>query len=89
VEQPLPEIRIEDMCTFPQVPPPGYGTETIALDLFKTSHAAFAFSLLTGIYGLMQTVISTLIGHRVNQSSFCAICVLGAVSPICGIVVLY
>jgi ACS family hexuronate transporter-like MFS transporter len=61
----------------------------MALDLFGTGRAAFAFSLLTGIYGLMQTVISPLIGHWIDHHSFRAICILGAVTPICGIAILY
>ncbi|WP_158791677.1 MFS transporter [Granulicella sp. L60] len=61
----------------------------MALDLFGTSHASFVFSLLTASYGLMQTVISPLIGSWVNHHSFNAICFLGALSPLCGVAILY
>ena len=61
----------------------------MALDLFGITRAAFAFSLLTGIYGLMQTAISPLIGLWVDHHSFSAVCILGALTPICGIGVLY
>jgi hypothetical protein len=61
----------------------------MALDLFGISRAGFAFSLLTGIYGLMQTAISPLIGLWIDHHSFSAICILGALTPICGVGVLY
>jgi len=61
----------------------------MALDLFGTSHASFVFSLLTASYGLMQTVISPLIGSWVDRHSFNAVCSLGAVTPLCGIAILY
>jgi len=61
----------------------------MALDLFGTDHASFVFSLLTATYGLMQTVISPLIGSWVDHHSFSAVCVLGAISPLCGIAILY
>ncbi|NYF80774.1 MFS transporter [Granulicella arctica] len=61
----------------------------MALDLFGTSHASFVFSLLTASYGLMQTVISPLIGSWVDHHSFDAVCFLGALSPLCGIAILY
>lgn len=61
----------------------------MALDLFGTAHASFTFSLLTASYGLMQTVISPLIGSWVDHHSFNAVCFLGAVTPLCGVTVLY
>jgi ACS family hexuronate transporter-like MFS transporter len=61
----------------------------MALDLFGTSHASFVFSLLTASYGLMQTVISPLIGSWVDHHSFNAVCFLGAITPVCGIAILY
>jgi ACS family hexuronate transporter-like MFS transporter len=61
----------------------------MALDLFGTSHASFVFSLLTASYGLMQTVISPLIGFWVDHHSFNAVCFIGALSPLCGIAILY
>jgi ACS family hexuronate transporter-like MFS transporter len=61
----------------------------MALDLFGTSHASFVFSMLTASYGLMQTVISPLIGFWVDRHSFNAVCFLGAVTPVCGIAILY
>jgi ACS family hexuronate transporter-like MFS transporter len=61
----------------------------MALDLFGTAHASFVFSLLTASYGLMQTVISPLIGSWVDHHSFNAVCFLGALTPLCGIAILY
>ena len=61
----------------------------MALDIFGTDHASFVFSLLTATYGLMQTVISPLIGSWVDHHSFSAVCVLGAVTPLCGVGILY
>ncbi|MDE1178202.1 MAG: MFS transporter [Edaphobacter sp.] len=61
----------------------------MALDLFGTVHASFVFSLLTASYGLMQTVISPLIGSWVDHHSFKAVCVFGALSPLCGLAILY
>ena len=61
----------------------------MALDLFGTSHASFVFSLLTASYGLMQTVISPLIGSWIDHHSFNAVCFLGALSPLCGVAILY
>jgi MFS transporter, ACS family, hexuronate transporter len=61
----------------------------MALDLFGTAHASFVFSLLTASYGLMQTVISPLIGFWVDHHSFNAVCFLGALSPLCGVAILY
>jgi MFS transporter, ACS family, hexuronate transporter len=61
----------------------------MALDLFGTGHAALVFSLLTAIYGLMQTAISPLIGYWIDRHSFTAVCILAAITPICGVGVLY
>jgi sugar phosphate permease len=61
----------------------------MALDLFGTSHAAFVFSLLTASYGLMQTVISPLIGRWIDHHDFRAVCICGAITPLCGVGILY
>lgn len=61
----------------------------MALDLFGTDHAGFVFSLLTAIYGLMQTAISPLIGLWIDHHNFHAVCIIGSVTPICGVGVLY
>ena len=67
----------------------GVNVYAMALDLFGIDRAGFAFSLLTGIYGLMQTAISPLIGLWIDHHSFSAVCVAGAITPICGVGVLY
>jgi hypothetical protein len=61
----------------------------MALDLFGTAHASCVFAMLTATYGLMQTVISPLIGSWVDHHSFTAVCILGAITPLCGIGILY
>ncbi len=55
------------------------------IDLFGTRHAAFGVAILTGSYGLMQTVISPLIGWMVDHVGFSPVCVGVAALPLVGI----
>ena len=58
------------------------------IDLFGARHAAFGVSILTSSYGLMQTVLSPLIGSMVDHFGFPAVCVSLSVMPLAGITLL-
>jgi ACS family hexuronate transporter-like MFS transporter len=58
------------------------------IDLFGARHAAFGVSILTSSYGLMQTVLSPLIGSMVDHFGFPAVCVAVSVMPLAGITLL-
>ena len=58
------------------------------IDFFGARHAAFAVSILTSSYGLMQTVLSPLIGSMVDHWGFPAVCVSLSVMPLAGIAIL-
>ena len=58
------------------------------IDWFGSQHAAFGVSILTGSYGLMQTVISPLIGWSVDRFGFSPACVGIAAAPLLGIGIL-
>ena len=58
------------------------------IDFFGARHAAFAVSILTSSYGLMQTVLSPLIGSMVDHLGFPVVCVSLSVMPLAGIAVL-
>ena len=58
------------------------------IDFFGAGHAAFAVSILTASYGLMQTVLSPLIGARVDHFGFPMVCVVLSVMPLAGIGIL-
>jgi ACS family hexuronate transporter-like MFS transporter len=58
------------------------------IDFFGARHAAFAVSILTASYGLMQTVLSPLIGAMVDHFGFTAVCVSLSVMPLAGIAIL-
>jgi len=58
------------------------------IDFFGTRHAAFGVSILTASYGLMQTVLSPLIGAMVDHFGFPVVCVSLAVMPLAGIAIL-
>ena len=51
-------------------------------------HAAFGVSILTSSYGLMQTVLSPLIGSMVDHLGFTLVCVSLSVMPLAGIAIL-
>ncbi len=58
------------------------------LDMFGASRAAFAVSTLTFAYGLMQTVVSPLIGRLVDRYGFEPVCAGAAVLPLAAVGVL-
>jgi len=58
------------------------------IDLFGARHAAFGVSILTSSYGLMQTLLSPLIGSMVDHFGFPAVCVSLSAMPLAGIAVL-
>lgn len=57
-------------------------------DLFGAERAAFGGAALTFAYGLMQAIVSPLIGRLVDQLGFSAVCVTFAVLPLLGVAVL-
>jgi len=58
------------------------------IDFFGARRAAFGVSLLTCSYGLMQTVLSPVIGLMVDRLGFAAVCVSMAALPLAGVGVL-
>jgi MFS transporter, ACS family, hexuronate transporter len=58
------------------------------LDLFGTSRAAFAVSMMTGVYGLMQTVMSPLIGRWSEQLGWRPVCFGLAALPLISVLLL-
>ena len=58
------------------------------IDFFGPAHAAFGVAILTGSYGLMQTVLSPLIGSMVDHLGFQGVCVTLAVMPLAGVGIL-
>ena len=58
------------------------------IDFFGAGHAAFGVSILTASYGLMQTVLSPLIGGMVDHFGFSMVCVVLSVMPLAGIGIL-
>jgi len=58
------------------------------IDFFGAGHAAFGVSILTASYGLMQTVLSPLIGSMVDHFGFPMVCVVLSVMPLVGIAIL-
>jgi ACS family hexuronate transporter-like MFS transporter len=57
---------------------------TIPLDLFSASEAAGATSVLVAAYGLLQIVLSPLIGKLVDVYGFGPVCVLVSFPPLIG-----
>jgi ACS family hexuronate transporter-like MFS transporter len=58
------------------------------LDLYGPERSGLTFSLLTSVYGLMQAVVSPQIGRVVDRFGFAPICVVGAICPLSGVLVL-
>ncbi len=58
------------------------------LDLFGARRAAFAVSVLTASYGLMQTLVSPLIGHLIDRFGFGPVCGVFGLSPLASLVLL-
>ncbi len=61
---------------------------TIPLDLFGASSAAAVTSVLVSAYGLLQIVLSPLIGKLVDLYGFAPVCVLVAFPPLLGYLLL-
>lgn len=55
---------------------------SMPLDLFGAGRAAFAISGLTGVFGLVQVVISPAIGRVVQSHGFAPVCIVVAILPI-------
>jgi predicted MFS family arabinose efflux permease len=60
----------------------GVNLYTIPVDLFGHRSAGFAVSLLTAAYGLLQVVVSPLIGQTVREQGFKPVCLVAAVCPL-------
>jgi ACS family hexuronate transporter-like MFS transporter len=58
------------------------------LDLFGARRAAFAVSVLTASYGLMQTVASPIFGWLIDRFGFGAVCGLCGVLPLLSLALL-
>jgi MFS transporter, ACS family, hexuronate transporter len=58
------------------------------LDLFGAGRAAFAVSVLTSSYGLMQTVVSPLFGWLIDRYGFTPVCTLAGFLPLASLVLL-
>lgn len=61
---------------------------TMPLDLFGAGRAAFAVSMLTGVFGLMQTVLSPLIGRWSEEFGWRTVCFGVAALPILSVLLL-
>jgi MFS transporter, ACS family, hexuronate transporter len=60
----------------------------LPLDLFGATRAAFAISMLTGVYGLMQTFLSPLIGRWSEQLGWQPVCFGLAAMPLASVILL-
>jgi ACS family hexuronate transporter-like MFS transporter len=60
----------------------------IPLDLFGAGRAGFAVSMLTGSFGLMQAILSPLIGRWSDTFGWQPVCALVAVLPFCSVLLL-
>jgi ACS family hexuronate transporter-like MFS transporter len=59
------------------------------LDLFGAGRAAFAVSVLTASYGLMQAVVSPLFGRLIDLYGFGPVCTLSGTLPLASLSLLY
>jgi ACS family hexuronate transporter-like MFS transporter len=57
----------------------------LPIDVFGLEHAALGVAMLTCAFGLMQTVLSPLIGAVVDRAGFAPVCVGVAVLPLAGV----
>jgi ACS family hexuronate transporter-like MFS transporter len=58
------------------------------LDLFGAERAAFAVSILTASYGLMQTIVSPLFGRLIDLYGFGPVCGVSGILPLASLVLL-
>jgi hypothetical protein len=58
------------------------------LDAYGSNRAAFAVSLLTAGYGLLQIVIYPWIGQQVDVHGFANVCLVVAICPLIGYAIL-
>jgi len=58
------------------------------IDFFGAARAAFGVSALTFAYGVMQAVVSPLIGRMIDSYGFASVCVSFAVLPLLAVVIL-
>lgn len=58
------------------------------LDLFGARSAAFAVSVLTASYGLMQTVVSPLFGRLIDLYGFTPVCIVSGFLPLSSLALL-
>lgn len=61
----------------------------LPLDLFGAPRAGFAIASLTVAYGLVQAVISPLIGRIVDLHGFTPVCLGASLLPLAGVAILY
>lgn len=55
---------------------------SMPIDTFEARHAAFAVSLLTSSYGLMQAIVSPLFGRVIDHWGYAPICIASSVTPL-------
>jgi len=60
----------------------GVNLYSLPLDLYGSTHAAFATSLLTGAYGAMQAAVSPLYGTLADRYGFAPLCALVSFCPL-------
>jgi ACS family hexuronate transporter-like MFS transporter len=60
----------------------------LPLDLFGPARAAFAVSMLTGVFGLMQAFLSPLIGRWSERLGWAPVCIAIAILPVVSVLVL-
>ena len=64
-------------------------TYAMPLDLYGPARAGFAISMFTCVYGFMLAAISHQIGRVVDQYGFKPICLIGALCPMVGVLILW
>ncbi len=67
----------------------GVNLYTMPLDAYGSNRAAFAVSLLTAGYGLLQVFIYPWIGREVDAHGFTTVCQVVAVCPLLGYLILH
>ena len=54
----------------------------IPLDVFDSANAAFAISALTFAYGIMQAIVSPMIGRAAETVGYAPVCIIAAFTPL-------